>query len=142
MDSIRKFILAGVALIALAPVSTFQAADAPMPMSLAEWAKGAQLFDGLGSFHRSITTKSAEAQRYFDQGMRLMWPFNHDEASRSFARAAQSIRNALLVSGVSPSALGPNYNLPMMAEMRAKVAWDALARRRPMRPARRRSSRR
>src|SRR5262245_39261220 len=59
-----------------------------VPATLDEWAHGAQLFDGLGSFHRKITTSSAEAQQYFDQGMRLMWAFNHDESSRSFAKAA------------------------------------------------------
>jgi len=29
------------------------------------------------------------AQNYFDQGMRFLWAFNHDEATRSFAKAAQ-----------------------------------------------------
>src|SRR3954447_4015083 len=56
------------------------------PATLAQWAAGAQLFDGLGDFHRGITTQSPDAQAYFDQGMRLLWAFNHDEASRSFAR--------------------------------------------------------
>ena len=59
------------------------------PETLAGWAKGAQLFDGLGTFHRRITTRSRLAQRYFDQGMRFIWAFNHDEATRSFAKAAQ-----------------------------------------------------
>ena len=55
---------------------------------MAEWARGAMLFDGLGNFHRAATTSVPEAQKYFDQGMRLMWAFNHDEATRSFAKAA------------------------------------------------------
>jgi hypothetical protein len=59
------------------------------PDSLAAWAKGAQLFGGLGSYHRKITTRSPLAQKYFDQGMRFIWAFNHDEATRSFAKAAQ-----------------------------------------------------
>ena len=42
-----------------------------------------------GNFHRTVTTTSKEAQAYFDQGMRLLWAFNHDESSRSFAKAAQ-----------------------------------------------------
>ena len=58
------------------------------PDTLAGWAKGAQLFDGLGTFHRKITTRSPLAQQYFDQGMRFIWAFNHDEATRSFAKAA------------------------------------------------------
>src|SRR5579859_105774 len=63
------------------------AASHAVPASLVAWTSGAQFFDGLGDFHRTTTTGSAEAQRYFDQGMRLLWAFNHDEATRSFAKA-------------------------------------------------------
>ena len=100
----------------------------PAPLlTLADWARGAQLFDGLGDFHRSVSTTSSEAQRYFDQGMRFIWAFNHDEATRSFARAAQiDPRCALCYWGVALT-LGPNYNMPMMAEARAQVGWNALA---------------
>ena len=59
------------------------------PSTLSGWAQGAKLYDGLGTFHRKITTRSPEAQRYFDQGMRFVWAFNHDEATRSFAKAAE-----------------------------------------------------
>jgi tetratricopeptide (TPR) repeat protein len=98
------------------------------PASLADWARGAQLFDGLGSFHRKISTSSAEAQQYFDQGMRLMWAFNHDESSRSFAKSAQLDADcAICLWGVALT-VGPNYNMPMMAEPRAKVAFESLQR--------------
>jgi hypothetical protein len=60
----------------------------PLPTTVAAWAQGAMLFEGLGDAHRPITTSSTEAQRYFDQGLRLLWAFNHDEATRSFAKAA------------------------------------------------------
>ena len=53
------------------------------PQTLADWAHGAQLFPDLGDFHRDAGTKVPAAQAYFDQGMRLLWAFNHDEASRS-----------------------------------------------------------
>ncbi|HXQ31468.1 MAG TPA: hypothetical protein VN790_05830 [Steroidobacteraceae bacterium] len=98
------------------------------PATLADWARGAQLFDGLGSFHRAINTRSPEAQRYFDQGMRLLWAFNHDESTRSFARAAELDPDcAICLWGVALTA-GPNYNLPMMAEARAKIAYDSVTR--------------
>jgi tetratricopeptide (TPR) repeat protein len=102
-------------------------AHAPAPRAaVADWAKGAQLFDGLGSFHRAITTTSPEAQRYFDQGMRFVWAFNHDEATRSFARAAElDPKCASCFWGVALT-LGPNYNMPLMAEPRARVGWEAL----------------
>jgi tetratricopeptide (TPR) repeat protein len=86
------------------------------------------LYEGLGSFQRRITTSSAEAQQYFDQGMRLMWAFNHDEATRSFAKAAQIDPTcAACYWGVSLT-VGPNYNLPFLTEERARVAWESLAR--------------
>ena len=96
------------------------------PASLADWARGAQIFEGMGTFHRKISSSSAEAQAYFDQGMRFMWAFNHDEASRSFARTGQlDPRCGICLWGVALT-VGPNYNMPMMAEPRAKVAFDCL----------------
>ena len=96
------------------------------PATMADWAKGAQLFTGLGDFHRPITTSSPEAQKYFDQGMRLMYAFNHDEATRSFAHAAELDPNcAACYWGVSYT-VGPNYNLPVLVAERAKVAYEAL----------------
>ena len=96
------------------------------PSTLAGWAKGAKLYDGLGTYHRKITTRSAESQRYFDQGMRFVWAFNHDEATRSFAKAAQiDPRCASCYWGVALT-LGPNYNMPVMNAERARVGWDAL----------------
>jgi tetratricopeptide (TPR) repeat protein len=108
------------------PAAAPMAGMPPVPASLADWAKGAQLFDGLGSFHRRASTSSPDAQRYFDQGMRLLWAFNHDESTRSFARAAElDPKCAICLWGVALT-VGPNYNQPMMAKARAQVAWDAL----------------
>jgi hypothetical protein len=47
------------------------------------------LYDGLGSYSRKITTKSAEAQRYFDQGLGFLHGFNHRAAIRAFQQAAE-----------------------------------------------------
>ena len=94
------------------------------PLKLAELAKGALLLDDLGGYHRPITTTSAEAQKFFDQGLRLLWAFNHDEAARSFARAAElDPESAICLWGVS-YALGPNYNIVMLPD-RAQAAWEA-----------------
>jgi tetratricopeptide (TPR) repeat protein len=98
------------------------------PDTLSGWAKGAQLFPGLGTFHRNITTRSPMAQRYFDQGMRFIWAFNHDEATRSFAKAAEiDPKCASCYWGVALT-LGPNYNMPMMNSARARVGWEAVRR--------------
>ena len=97
-----------------------------MPATVAEWAQGARLFAGLGDFHRSVTTSSPLAQQYFDQGMRFLWAFNHDEATRSFARAAElDPACATCYWGVALT-VGPNYNLPAMERPRARVAAEAL----------------
>src|SRR6266853_2920389 len=97
-----------------------------MPATVADWARGARLFQGLGDFHRAVTSSSAPAQQYFDQGMRLLWAFNHDESTRSFAKAAElDPACAACYWGVALT-VGPNYNLPAMAEPRARVAWEAL----------------
>ena len=115
-----------VPVAALPPPAASMAGMTPVPASLADWAKGAQLFDGLGSFHRKVNTDSADAQRYFDQGMRLLWGFNHDESTRSFARAAELDPKCAICQWGVALTVGPNYNQPMMAQPRAQVAWDAL----------------
>jgi hypothetical protein len=48
-----------------------------------------QLYDNLGTLHHPITTTSNLAQRYFDQGLRLVYAFNHEEAIRSFEAATK-----------------------------------------------------
>ena len=49
-----------------------------------------QLFDGMGSHTRRVTTGSPDAQVYFDEGLNWLYAFNHDEAVRSFTRATNS----------------------------------------------------
>ena len=55
--------------------------------SLFAQSKPAALMPGMGQHHHSISTKSPEAQRFFDQGLTLVFAFNHEEAARSFRRA-------------------------------------------------------
>jgi len=113
------------------PAATTAAAKAPppappvVPASVLALAQGAQHFDELGTLTRPVGTASLEAQRYFDQGLRLAYGFNHDEATRSFARAAELDPGcAACLWGVAWT-LGPNYNVPMLPD-RAQAAWDAL----------------
>src|SRR5690242_8792733 len=126
--TVFAILLAGSA-ASIPQICSAQSHDMPMPAApdtLAGWAKGAQLFDGLGSFHRKIMTRSPLAQKYFDQGMRFIWAFNHDEATRSFAKAAQiDPRCASCYWGIALT-LGPNYNMPMMSSPRARVGWAAV----------------
>lgn len=99
-----------------------------VPTTLVGWSKDARLFDGLGTYHRKISTRSPQAQRYFDQGMRFLWAFNHDESTRSFARALELDPTCAMCAWGVALSVGPNYNLLMLAEPRAKVAFEATQR--------------
>src|SRR4030095_15879498 len=70
------------------------------------------LYDNLGDFHRAVTATTI-AQRYFDQGLRLYYAFNHAEAIRAFEEGARrDPRCAMCWWGVALSH-GPNINAPM-----------------------------
>src|SRR5438105_2925486 len=73
--------------------------------------KPAVLLEGLGSIHHPVSTKNAEAQKFFDQGLRLLYAFNHDEAHRAFQRAAELDPKLALAHWGMALAVGPNYNL-------------------------------
>ena len=79
----------------------------------ADQTEAPPLFDNLGSLHHPITTTSEEAQRYFDQGLRLVYAFNHEEAIRSFEAAAQLDSQAAMPYWGIALALGPNINSEM-----------------------------
>ncbi len=90
------------------------------------------LFGNLGSLHHAITTTSDQAQQYFDQGLRLTYGFNHEEAIRSFEEAARLDSGAAMAYWGVALALGPNINAPMdkQAERRA---WDMVQKARALR---------
>jgi len=70
------------------------------------------MMTGYGNLHHPVTTSSAEAQQFFDQGLRQIYAFNHDEAARSFQHAAElDPRMAMAYWGIA-EAVGPNYNDP------------------------------
>jgi tetratricopeptide (TPR) repeat protein len=73
--------------------------------------KPAVLLDGLGAAHHPVSTNSTDAQKFFDQGLRLLYAFNHDEAHRAFARAAESDPQLAMAHWGMALAVGPNYNL-------------------------------
>jgi len=85
----------------------------------------ATILRGLGGHTHPIRTSSAEAQRFFDQGMVLMFGFNHEEAIRSFERAAQLDPQAAMPHWGIALALGPNINLDVDPE-REKAAYEAV----------------
>src|ERR1700681_3711706 len=88
-------------------------------------AKPVTMMTGLGDLHHPISTKNAEAQEFFDQGLRLIYAFNHAEAARSFQRAAElDPKLAIAYWGIA-EAVGPNYNDPA-SDDRFKQAHEAI----------------
>ncbi len=85
-----------------------------------------QMFEGMGSHRRPVTTDSTEAQAYFDQGLNWLYSFNHDEAVRSFTRATELDPDCAMAWWGIAYAQGPNYNDPAMSGLRSAAAWDAL----------------
>jgi tetratricopeptide (TPR) repeat protein len=85
------------------------------------------LFDGLGTHTFKITTTSAGAQRYFDQGLRFVFGFNHGAAIRSFQEAARLDPGCAMVHWGIALASGPHINFPFVPPPAAELAWSELA---------------
>src|SRR5215472_16249672 len=93
--------------------------------ALAKAKAGAALMTGYGNWHHPVSTKNAQAQAFFDQGLRQIYAFNHDEAARSFKRATElDPKLAMAYWGIA-EAVGPNYNDPA-SENRFKQAHEAI----------------
>jgi tetratricopeptide (TPR) repeat protein len=88
-------------------------------------SKPATLMSGVGNVHHPVSTSNPEAQKFFDQGLCLIYDFNHDEAARSFQRATElDSKLAIAYWGIA-EAVGPNYNDPA-SEDRFKQAHEAI----------------
>ena len=74
------------------------------------------LWDGLGTLTHKITTDDPQAQAYFDQGLRLAYGFNHDEARRAFREAQRRDPDCAMCFWGEALVLGPNINLPIPEE--------------------------
>src|SRR5262249_12266219 len=74
------------------------------------------VWDGLGSLSYKVTTSSPAAQVYFDQGLRLTYAFNHEEAQRAFRKAQKLDPDCAMCFWGEALVLGPNINMPMVEE--------------------------
>jgi len=118
---LSALLLAAAAASAQAPAPAPAAAPPPSPVPAAP-----PLLETLGSYHRAVTTASPEAQRYFDQGLRLLFAFALEEAQLSFEAAARlDPACAGCWWGVAMS-LGPHINVPGMPD-RTLAAHRAIA---------------
>jgi tetratricopeptide (TPR) repeat protein len=84
------------------------------------------LYDGLGSYSRKVTTDSAEAQRYFDQGLGFLHGFNHRAAIRAFQQAAEIDPECAMAHWGVALACGPHINSMAVPPPAAELAWKEL----------------
>lgn len=85
------------------------------------------LVSGIGNSNHPIRIATPEAQKYFNQGLNYIWAFNHEEARRSFQKAADlDPTSAMPLWGVA-LAVGPNYNDIDIGHIRSQHAMNTLA---------------
>lgn len=88
----------------------------------AEQASPPPLYKDLGQLQMPVTTRSPRAQAYFNQGLRLLFAFNHAEAARAFRAAQQADPQCAMCHWGEALVLGPNINAPMFPEAVAPAA--------------------
>jgi hypothetical protein len=85
-----------IATIALVCTVSHAQHEHPQPASS---EKPVTPYPGLGTWTHPITTQNPEAQKYFDQGLTLLYGFNRYEARRSFQKALELDRSAVRHGG-------------------------------------------
>jgi len=85
----------------------------------------APVLEGLGQHSREVTANSERAKLFFNQGLRLTYGFNHQEALRAFKEAARLDPTCAMAYWGWALVLGPNLNLPMRGEV-VPQAWEAI----------------
>jgi tetratricopeptide (TPR) repeat protein len=86
----------------------------------------APILANLGTLHVPVTTKHSDAQKYFDQGVRLLYGFNHAEALRSFREAARIDDSCAMAYWGQALALAPNINDSAIGPDREQQGYDAI----------------
>ena len=99
--SARLICLAALAMLLAAPALQGQQPAKP------------PLYTDLGTHHKAITTRDPQAQKYFDQGLRLVYGFNHAEAIRSFTHATTLDSACAMCWWGIAYAYGPHVNAGM-----------------------------
>ncbi|HXP41553.1 MAG TPA: hypothetical protein VN833_14955 [Candidatus Acidoferrales bacterium] len=118
MKTLAHFLFGGFLFLGIAAAQEHSAHNQGRPVTLVA---------GIGDAHHPVSTHNPQAQQFFDQGLRFIYDFNHDEAARSFQHAAElDPKLAMAYWGVA-EAVGPNYNDPADPE-RYKRAHDAVQR--------------
>jgi tetratricopeptide (TPR) repeat protein len=86
---------------------------------------GAKHVEGLNVYDFKITTDSDATQKWFNQGLMLLYGFNHGEAIRSFTEAAALDPDAAMPWWGIAYANGMHINIPEMTEAQWKDSHEA-----------------
>ncbi len=84
----------------------------------------ARKLEGYGKLHFEVSSASAEARIWANQGLRLIYAFNHPEAAANFKKASEVDPECAMCFWGYAFALGNNINAPLMPEY-AKPAYEA-----------------
>jgi len=84
-------------------------------------------YEGLGAYHRPVSSSSVEAQRYFDEGLAFLYGFNKGQARLNFLEAARLDPNCVMAYWGVAMADGPDINNPYVGPNEAKEAVECLA---------------
>ena len=120
--------LTGLVLAALAALADPPARPPAETSSGAVAGRNVQFYAGFSGYKRAVTIRSDEAQRWFDQGLQLLYGFNHDEAIRSFEQAASLDPSCAMAWWGVAYARGLHINNPEMSEEQSRLAWQAAQR--------------
>ena len=101
-------------------------AQMSMPMDHSVDSRPVPLVAGLGNSRHTIQTTNPESQKFFNQGMDYLFAFNHDEARRSFQKAAELDPKAAMPLWGVALAVGPNYNDIDIGHTREQQAFNAI----------------
>jgi tetratricopeptide (TPR) repeat protein len=112
--------IAIVAFASRAALAQHQSAQTP------QTERPVTLYQGLGTWTHPIATRSPEAQKYFDQGLTLMYGFNRYEALRSFRKALELDASAAMAQWGIAMALGPYLNMDFDPDVHIRESCDAL----------------
>src|SRR5215813_11013706 len=97
-----------------------------LAMAQAPAEKPVALYKDLGVWRHAIHTRNADAQKYFDQGLNLMYGFNRYEALRSFRKAAELDPQAAMTYWGMAMATGPYINMDGDPDYKMKESCDAV----------------
>ena len=130
-----RILMASLVLLSLHP-GAFPVDPAPTAVSLASAApvtasspnpageEPARRLEGLGSHTRRVTGASKEAQAWFDQGLNVLFAFNHEEARRAFRRAAELSPRCAMAWWGEAATHGPHINNPIVTPENGKIGFD------------------